>query len=330
MRKKALIYGFIGRENFGDELMLEIHSEILKILGFEVYFTTNSMHFSDISDDYFFKNRLETNHDKMVFDLILLGGGSLPLFFGSELILKYKTNKPECIIIGSSINEVLGKNANYHNFTLEYYNNFFDGLIFRSDGNKEFKSKIKIPNIFLPDISTCLEYKSDNNKDKTAVIIRDTILHNKNLNIVLPKEPFEILIMSKTDENFLHNLPNYSNIPILKIYNKQPKEQFRILKSYGRIMSIGRFHAALCGKENPDNNCYLYPFIEHSYPIISHNTFLNWEEIKKLEQNQIDKDTENLLYSKTGTLMSEFYNYPSCKKEDYINFIDKIIKNKNL
>jgi hypothetical protein len=330
MNKKALIYGFIGRENFGDELMLEIHTEILKSLGFDVYYTTDSMHFSEISNDYFFKNRLETNHEKMVFDLILLGGGSLPLFFGSELIIKYKIKKPECIVIGSSINEVLCKDINYNNFTLEYYNNFFDGLIFRSNANEDFKSKIKTPNIFLPDISTCLEYKSDTNKDKTAVIIRDNISENKDFNIILPKEPFEVLIMSKTDDSFLDNLPNCDNIPIKKIYNKQPKEQFKILKSYGKIMSIGRFHAALCGKNNPDNTCYLYPFIEQSYPIISNNTFLDWEEIKRLEKNQIDKDSENLLCSKTGTLMSEFYNYPSCKKEDYINFIDKIIKSKKL
>lgn len=248
MNKKALIYGFIGRENFGDELMLEVHTEILKSLGFDVYFTTNSMHFSEISNDYFFKNRLETNHNNMIFDLILLGGGALPLFFGSELILKYKTNKPKCTIIGSSINEFLHGDKNYKNFTLEYYNNLFDGLIFRSNNNQDFKNKIKTPNIFLPDVSTCLEYKSNINKDKTAIIIRDSIFKNKNLKIVLPKEPSEILVMSRSDDINLNDLPYNTNIPIIKIYDKQPKEQFRILKSYGKILSLVVFMLHCVGK----------------------------------------------------------------------------------
>jgi hypothetical protein len=330
MNKKALVYGFIGRENFGDELMLEIHVEILKSLGFDVYYTTDSMYFPDIRTDYFFKKRLVTDHNNMVFDLILLGGGSLPLFFSSDLIMKFKTIKPKCTVIGSSINEFLHGDENYKNFTLEYYNNFFDGLIFRSDANQDFKNKIKTPNIFLPDISTCLEYKSDVNKDKTAIIIRNNVIKNKELKIILPKEPSEILMMSRSDDVYLNDLPGITNIPIIKIYDKQPIEQFKILKSYGKILSFGRFHAALCGKNDPDNTCYLYPFIENSHRIITDNTFLSWEEIKKLEKNQIDIDSSNNMSAKTGTLMTEFYNYPSCKKEDYSNFIENILNNKKL
>jgi len=324
MRKKALIYSFIGRENFGDELMLRLHRELLENLGYVVYFTTNYMYFPNIPNDYFFKDRLLLNHNNSDFDLILFGGGALPIHFGAELLMRYKTNKPNCKIIASCINEFIHGDENYKNFVLNFYNTFFDGIIFRSKSNEEFKDKIKTPNIFLPDITTCLNYKNNKNENKIAIVIRDEVLH-KDLKIALPQEDSEILIMSRTDQRVSDIIQKITDIPIIEIFKKDPKEQYEILRSYNKVLSIGRFHAAICNKNYPENTCYLYPFIQDSTPIITNSLYNSWEDLKKIEQQQINADSEKKLYSKTGTLMSEFYNYPSCKKEDYESFIKSII-----
>lgn len=320
MSKKALIYGFIGRENFGDELMLELHKEILYKLGYDVYFTTNAMFFfHNIDNKYLHNNKIIKNQNNINFDLILFGGGALPSYFGIDFLLKSRIQKPSIKIIGSSIN--IFREIRTHKLNFEIYNTIFDGLIFREKLDEETKDLLKIPNIFLPDIVTTLEHNLQIKEDKIALVIRDEINNIEN-GILIPDEPCEILVMSKTDLKILDN-PLLSDIPSRIIYNKPPKEQYNILKSYKKTISQGRFHAALCNKDDFENNCYLYPFIENSYK--PYSDIKSWEDIKQFESIQHIEDTKKELRTKTGEFVNNFYNYPSCTETDYLNFIQSII-----
>jgi hypothetical protein len=318
-KKNALIYGFIGRQNFGDELMLELHKEILCKLGYSVYLTTNSMFFPYMDKNYIYNDRIIKNHNDLNFDLILFGGGALPSYFGIDMLLKARIQKPSIKIIGSSLN--IFRESVTQKLNFEIYNTVFDGLIFREKINEETKDLLKIPNIFLPDIVTTLKHNSNIKEDKIAVILRNEIKKIENA-IIIPDEPCEILVMSKDDLGILSN-SLLSNIPSKVIYEKPAKEQYEILKSYKKILSQGRFHAALCNKDNFENNCYLYPFIEHSYK--PYSNIKSWEDIKQFESIQHMEDTKKGMRTKTGEHVNNFYKYPSCTESDYLNFIQGII-----
>lgn len=319
-KKNALIYGFIGRQNFGDELMLELHKEILSKLGYDVYFTTNAMYFfHNINNNYLHNDRIIKDHNNLNFDLILFGGGALPSYFGIDFLLKARIEKPSIKIIGSSLN--IFRESRTHKLNFEIYNTIFDGLIFRQKIDEKTKGLLKIPNIFLPDVVTTLKYNSQIKEDKIALIIRDEINKIEN-GIIIPDEPCEILVMSKTDLKILSN-PLLANIPSRVIYEKPAKEQYRILKSYKKFISQGRFHAALCNKDDFENNCYLYPFIEHSYK--PYPNIKSWEDIKQFESIQHIEDTKKGMRTKTGEHADNFYNYPSSSEIEYIDFIKSIV-----
>lgn len=319
MSKKALVYGFIGRENFGDELMLELHNQILHKLGYSTYFTTDLMFFPYIDEKYNYYDRIFKDHNNLNFDLILFGGGALPSYYGIDLLLKYRIRKPSVKIIGSSLNFFREEHTEKLNF--EIYNKIFDCIIFREKLDDNIKNLLTIPNLFLPDIVTTLKYNSPTKEDKIALIIRDEINKIEN-GIIIPDEPCELLIMSKTDLKVLDN-PILSNIPSRIIYNNPPKEQYKILKSYKKTISQGRFHAALCNKDDSKNNCYLYPFVKDSYK--PYPNIKSWEEIKQFETIQHNEDSKKGLIAKTGEFVNNFYNYPSCTETDYLNFIQSII-----
>lgn len=319
MNKKALICGFIGRENFGDELMLQLHSKMLRDLGYSVYYTTDAVFFRYIKKDYIFLNRLIEPYN-MSFDLILFGGGALPLHFLAEFLIRYKTTKPETKIIASSVNIL--KNQKLSDFILSFYNNIFDCMIFREMVPQEISKNLKMKHCFLPDIVTTLNNPSRQNLDKTAVIIRENALPIFEKYTILPKEEFDILIMSSSDDILNSSLQNYN---VKKLFKNDPLEQYHELTSYKKILSIGRFHSAICGKNDRENTCYLYPFVKDSEILKTDKNFFDWNEIKDMEKTQMQIDSSKMLFCKTGTTTENFYDYPSCSIDDYKNFIKDVL-----
>lgn len=319
MHKKALICGFVGRENFGDELMLHLHTTLLKDLGYSVYHTTDAVHFKYLKKDYCFANKLIEPFD-MSFDLILYGGGALPLNFLSELLIRYRITRPATKIIASCINVFNEKNIS--DLTVSFYNNIFDCIIFRERISQELADKLKIKNYFLPDIVTTLTPQCST-QDKTAVIIRENVFLKLSEQIVLPKEEFDILVMSSSDDVSDERLsqPNTK-----RIYNKHPLDQYHELTSYKRILSMGRFHAALCGKNRQNDTCYLYPFITDSSTLKTNEKYLSWEQLKYFEHEQMQQDSDNNLCCKTGTLIREFYDYPDSTIQEYKNIIQECLE----
>ena len=90
---RALIFGFLGRQNFGDELMAELHAEILREMGYEVKFTTDLMYHKNIPPDYNLNDSFIKNHGDYNFDLVIIGGGALPAHYGLEYCLRIKHSK---------------------------------------------------------------------------------------------------------------------------------------------------------------------------------------------------------------------------------------------
>jgi hypothetical protein len=322
MKKKALVYGFIGRENFGDELMLQLHMRMLEKLGYDVFCTTDFQWLEKINDQYFFYNKIIKNPRVPKFDLIIYGGGAIPLYYGIDILFEQKVRNPSVKIIGSSIN--LFNSCNIQDTIFSMYNNLFDGLIFRQKITDKFVQQLKTPHIFLPDIATTIRYTPPTKKDACGVIIRKYDDINID-SIFLPEGDMDILVMSRDDMHVVDHTPLLAGINTRIIYGMSPIEQYKILMSYKRILSMGRFHAAICGKSHKDNTCYLNPFSNRSYQIESPGGVYSWEDLKKFEYLQSVKDSERNFLAKTGETTDKFYEYPSAKIEQYTTFIESII-----
>ena len=186
--KKALIYGFLGRGNFGDELMAEIHRKMLLQLGYSVYFTTDSNYHKNIDPSYKLRKIFIYDHEDIDFDLIIYGGGALPIYTGLEYLLKFKINKPSSKIIASSVNyNIIYRNKSMsENLTKTIYDALFDNIIFRSPLD-DFTSTLSCNTMFMPDIVTTLDNSSTEKNGKIAVIYRNDPFFKDNFPNIFPK-----------------------------------------------------------------------------------------------------------------------------------------------
>ena len=73
--KKALIIGFVGRNNSGDEMMLEMHRRILMRLGFTQIDISTEMS-EDVVSNYRYPIQKILPLEKD-YSLVLIGGGAL-------------------------------------------------------------------------------------------------------------------------------------------------------------------------------------------------------------------------------------------------------------
>lgn len=320
--KKALIYGFLGRNNFGDELMLHLHKEILEELGYEVSYTTDVVNLSQTELKYIDSSFIK-NMDCFDYDLIIYGGGALPLFYGIELLTKIKFFSKNCTIIASSINPAITHKIDFCNL----YNSIFDGMIFRSTLTDEMINNIKIPKIYLPDIATTIDSQYSNTKNnKIAIIIRKDGIFFNGSNIIYPKEDHDLVITSSSDKNLLKTFKIYPK-SIIDITEIPIMDRVNILKEYSKILSYGRFHPPLLFKNNPENTCYLYPFLQNSYNLNKDTSlYYSWENFKEFEKHQACEDAKNNLKTKTGNLSINFYKYPSSEKHEYKKFMQNILQ----
>ena len=238
---KATIAGFIGRNNFGDELMLWQHVAALRLAGFEhINITTAGATCEEMS-------ALEkagkclgcaVRYGWNANDLFLIGGGALPPLFGvfEAAFAKERGAK----VVYSSVDFSPGPLPAGQAFLAE----LADLVIVRT------AQEVKHPrHVMLPDIGATVKVQRPKVPNpKTAVVIRhEQTIDMKELALDFP---YDVVVLSAVDLEIAREHCDATGTGTLNYTSLDPVAQVKSLCQYSRVLSLGRLHAALVAAAN--------------------------------------------------------------------------------
>lgn len=308
--KKALIIGFVGRNNSGDEMMLEMHIHLLEKLGFSQVDITTEWH-EDIIPGYRYPIK-KNSPQPYAYDLVLIGGGALGPGFGFFPALYYKFNFNSKVIM-SSVN-LDSRDPRY----LSIMRSACDLVIVRSVHQYHLFKQDFPQLVFLPDVSTVYRpVRVPVQKNKIAVIIRE---HVRPVIQYSPSEPFDVLVLSQVDRKVSVKYAQKHGACVIDVAAMMPQKHVDLIASYERVLSAGRFHAALYAM-NADCDFVYWPARSRKgtpESIVNRQGKLSWNEIKCLaEQNQS--------LTKAGLTQNQWMKYGKATEEQYLEEFKKVL-----
>lgn len=311
MNKSALIIGFLGRYNSGDELMLELHIGILKKLGFETIDLATEFP-QDIERDY--RHPIIGFDPSKDYDLVLIGGGALNAGFGFFPSLFFKFMKKSKVVM-SSVN-IPSESSEY----IQILRNSCDLVICRNTRQFAFLRNLLPQLRYLPDVATCYRPQSTSSNGRVAIIIRqdDRAVINFRL-----KEDSEVLVLSRADERISKEYAERFGLPLRNLVNEMPQKHVDAVAEYDRVISVARFHAALYAVMLKKEFVYLFPNIDTTtlrtpQHVIQCSGTLAWEEVTALAK-------QHLGICKAGCKAEELAGYGIAEERDYIEAIGSIL-----
>ena len=231
-RPSALLIGFVGRYNSGDEMMLEMHLQILRGLGFEDVdiWTEQILDVTDFHYPLYW-------HSRKPYKLVVLGGGGLDVGYGFHQAFLAKVRYGARVVL-SSINLPSADDC-----YLQGLNALADLVITRNAIEAQ-QLRQAVPRLrFLPDVSTIYQPPAgEASSERVAVVLRrdsQTIID------FAPAGDFDVLVLSRDDSGPSAAYARRFGGRLLSLWDRDPREHVQCIASYGRVLSVGRFHAAL-------------------------------------------------------------------------------------
>lgn len=298
-RGYALIVGFVGRCNSGDELMLEMHRETLQALGFERIQVWTEFPGDATTGRY--PLRWEPRHP---YELVVIGGGGLDVGYGFYPLSIARFRYGATIVV-SSVN-LPSSDDRY----LRALNELCDCVITRKQ-MEHSALKTKMPRLhFLPDISTTYVSPVPRTVDRIAMVLRADAAP---LLKFAPADEFDVLVLSEWDTAASRKFAEQYGAPLRELWAEDPRVHVDVLRSYRRVVSVGRFHAALYAADYGRDMAYLYPTQHQQQPEDSGNLQgrAAWERI-------VEVGEAHAAETKVGLLSTELANYGRATKEQYL------------
>lgn len=310
MMKKALIIGFFGRNNSGDEMMLEMHRRILVRLGFEQIDVSTEMP-EDVVPGY--RHALQkTLPVKKDYSLVVIGGGALDAGYGFFAACHLKFHYGAKVIL-SSVN-ISPHRPNY----FAILNALCDLIITRSVDHYN-RCKNELPALrYLPDVSTIYRPLNTVIENRIAVIIRDdpkTVIRFR------PQDPFDVLVLSQDDYLISKRYADQHEAQLLNLSIQPPQEHLEAISRYDRIISAGRFHAALYAASLKRDFVYLFANFPKRMPaeILNKEGVLSWDEIKEL-------GPWHSSVTKAGVFPERLGDLAAASEQDYVDAFASVLK----
>jgi hypothetical protein len=244
--RHALVVGFVGRHNSGDEMMLEMHLQILRGLGFD-----DVDIWTDLTDDVADYYHPLYWTPRTPYELVVLGGGGLDIGFGFHQAFLAKLRFGAKVVL-SSVN--LPSDDERYLTTLE---TLCDLVITRNPLEYE-RLKQRLPGLrFLQDVSTLhCPRPAVRDRSRIAMVVRnepETVLR------FAPEEPFDVLVLSRNDRTISSGYARQFGGCLVPLWHRDPREHVDVLAGYSRVISAGRFHAALWGALHCEDYAFLFP-----------------------------------------------------------------------
>ncbi len=298
-RRSALVVGFIGRYNSGDELMLEMHLQLLNSLGFRDVDLWTELP-QDVRDYYY---PLYWNPRKP-YDLVVMGGGGLDIAYGFYPAFLAKLRFGARVIF-SSVN-LPSDEEKY----LAALGGLADLVITRNPADYR-RLRQRLPQLrYLQDVATL--YRSPQSlprAERVAIVIRkdpQTVID------FAPDLPADVLVLSRDDREISAAYAKRFGCRLISLWNRAPTEHVDHLARYAHVMSVGRFHAALCAALHAIDYVYLFsayfkPLPEH---VLHAKGRLRWEQIREIAQHHVCE-------TKIGLPSDRFADYQFATQQQY-------------
>ena len=310
MIKKALIVGFFGRNNSGDEMMLEMHRRILMRLGFTQIDVSTEMS-EDVVPNYRYPIQKILPREKD-YSLVLIGGGALDAGFGFFPASYLKFHHGAKVIL-SSVNV-----APHHQSYLSMLRFLCDLIVTRSVAQYQ-RCKNELPALrYLPDVSTIYRPVNTVVENRIAIIIRNdpkTVIRFR------PKDPFDVLVLSHDDQSISQRYAREHSASLVDLSLQPPQEHLEAISRYDRVISAGRFHAALYAASLKRDFVYLFPNFPKKMPdeILNKQGDLTWSDIKAL-------GPWHASLTKAGVFPDQLYESANASELDYIDAFANVLK----
>ena len=330
---KAVISGYYGYKNFGDELILSILINHLKELGIEITVLSGDIEYTKKNNSVNSINRFNIRQiikEIKNSDILISGGGSLlqdvtsfkSLAYYSFIIALGILYNKKVIIFAQGIGPI---NSNFAKTIVKNLLNNCNYISVRDENSLKLLENWNIKSELVCDPAYSLNIKTNNETNGVGIQLRDFSTMNYNL-----LQKIAMLCISKFSDKKI------------KIFSLQKSKDYEICKKFQNIIKninpnikteivethiideiskleymIGmRFHALLCAIKFGVKTCAINYDIkveqlatQAKIPVISMDAKENFEEIYEKLENQ---NTENLI------------NFTKSKIFDWTNF-DKII-----
>ena len=308
--RQALIIGFVGRCNSGDELMLEMHLEILKRLGFEQVDI-----WTELVKDATAARRPLFWAARKQYELVVVGGGGLDIGYGFYplSLAKYRYG---ATTIMSSINL-----PSHDDGYLNVLNGLCDCIITRKQ-EEYIALRAKMPALrFLPDVATTYCSPAEATLDRIAVVLRANVVP---LLGFAPAEEFDVLVLSEWDAAASRQYASEYRAPIVELARQDPRTHVDALRQYRRVISAGRFHAALYAADFQDRLVYLYPTLYKELPegIRAIKGRIPWAQIREVGQAHAAE-------TKAGICSTRLAEYGRATKQQYLELFQAAMATKS-
>lgn len=297
--RNALLIGFVGRYNSGDELMLEMHLDLLRDLGFQDIDIWTELT-ADVSDYY---HPLRWDPRKR-YDLVVLGGGGLDVGYGfyQAFLAKLRSNAR---VILSSVN--LPSDDDRYLGCLR----LLADLVITRNAAEHQRLQSKVPSLeFLQDVSTLYRPPSGPRAGRVAMIIRKD---PKSVLRFVPELPTDVLVLTRDDMAISAAYAQAFDCRLISLWHRDPREHAQALASYGRVISVGRFHAALYAAQQGADYVFLFPAYYKPLPadVLYASGRLSWDQIREIARYHV-------IETKIGLHSDRFAEYGTATKEQYL------------
>jgi len=294
----ALVIGFVGRYNSGDELMLEMHLDLLRSLGFDDIDV-----WTELPERESHYHHLLHWNPRKAYGLVVLGGGGLDVGYGFYPAVLAKL-RYDARVICSSIN-LPSHDERY----LNVLRLVTDCVITRNQAECQRLRSVLPQLFFLPDISTLYCAPPSVRSGRVAMVIRDgqgTIVN------FTPDLPTDVLVLSRADASVSKSYASKFGCRLISLWHRDPREHVRVLAGYEKVISIGRFHAALYAAGHGCQYAFLYSAYHKPLPDEIRYVFgrLSWAQIQEVASHHV-------VESKIGLPSNRFATYGKANSEEY-------------
>jgi hypothetical protein len=240
---RALIVGFLGRLNSGDELMLAQHCKVLRRLGFnEIDLHTEFPH--NLVPPY------PLCYRPLTYQLVLIGGGALPIGFGLHIATREKLQGGAKIVM-SSVNLPLEFHPTYYRLL----RTLCDIILTRAKDESD-QLRTELPIHFLQDVATTYEPMASNGSQGLAVVVRE---HKTMVCNFAPDDPFDVLVLSDGDRGVSQRYAKQFGAPLIDLSTSSAEQHVDRIARYARVLTLGRYHAAVYAAMLGKDYVYLFP-----------------------------------------------------------------------
>ena len=240
---RAVIHGFLGRDNFGDDLMLHQHVALLRRLGFDsIGLSTSGATPEQLAA---LKRQADELHCHVQYgwtlpDLLIVGGGSLPPGFGLLEATFARTGKTKTALSSVSYPalSVVGWDP--------FLRGVFDLFLIRDDSFEPRRGRADC--VLVPDVAASFRAASAPSVDRVAVVIRQD--QKVDASLLEFDFAYDVLVLSDCDLTRSKEHCDARRATLIDMTGASPPAKAEMLCRYKRILSLGRLHAAVVGVAN--------------------------------------------------------------------------------